>query len=412
MEINTESLQSYFLLIKDQWISTSSQFPYFLTEIPIEQKKRNENYITEKEKMLNFYLYKVNRKFNIRKKHYIKKVSQLFQDMVNEEKIIGIRRALSEDNLNIRRKEVCSFFTKARTFSPELSFADLGQAVRNYLVFIMFKEMNHVDTSFSLPCFGYSMLYPFTDNYIDNLARSSEEKIAYNQLIRQKIKGLPVSAKSLHDTKTCQLLDFIESEYKRTESNTIYTLLLMMLEAQEMSMSQQGKNTLTQEERLHISVYKGGVSVLIDGFFANNNLRKEELWFYLSFGFFLQLADDLSDIEIDSQSGHQTLFTLNTSCEYTEATINKLFSFVYHIFRTYPSLNEDFKSFLLTNCYYLILYGVTVSSKYVTPEYIDHIMKYLPVDYNFFANKIKNFSSTSNLLDSTYFSLIDEMLKV
>jgi len=61
----------------------------------------------------------------------------------------------------------------------------------------------------------------------------------------------------------------IESEYPRDSNSTIFMLLLMMVEAQEGSMRQQNRVfTLTHEEILDISLYKGGISVLIDRFFV------------------------------------------------------------------------------------------------------------------------------------------------
>lgn len=74
----------------------------------------------------------------------------------------------------------------------------------------------------------------------------------------------------------------------------------MMLEAQEDSMRvQENRLIRNMDERLNISIYKGGISVLIDRFFVDKDMTKEDELFYFAFGFLLQLADDLQDISED-----------------------------------------------------------------------------------------------------------------
>ena len=73
-----------------------------------------------------------------------------------------------------------------------------------------------------------------------------------------------------------------------------------MLEAQEISQKQADASLfLTERNIMDISIYKGGLSVLIDRFFINLKMTEEEILFYFGFGFLLQLCDDLQDIGED-----------------------------------------------------------------------------------------------------------------
>lgn len=413
MKLERTNLKSkYMEEIYQQWLQTSILFPDFLPETSFDTKLINEKYIDNVSNNFNYHFNKLSKKVFTNKKKWQIKTLKLLHTTLNTESVINIHSILDNDRLSAIENEVGLFFSKARIFAPDFTFSDIGQAIRNYIVFIMFKEMNHIDTEFSTPCFGYSMLYPFTDNYIDNPCNSLEDKKYYNDMIREKIKGNVVIPKSVHQEKTCQLLDYIESQYNRDCDNSIYTLLLMMLEAQEISMTKQKIPALSQEDRLHISIYKGGISVLIDRYLINKELTSDDITFYLSFGLFLQLADDLLDITDDLKTGNQTIFTLNTSSDQIEQLINKLLNFVHDLFLNYTAINDNFKSFVLSNCYYLILYGVSENSEYLSLVYRDMILEYLPVSYSYLQKTKENLKQLDHpKVQRKYKKLLDEFMK-
>lgn len=86
-----------------------------------------------------------------------------------------------------------------------MELEDMGQAIRNYMVYAIFREQNGLPQKCSSSIFGYSMLYPFTDNFLDDPSHTEEEKIHYNKLIHHRISGLPVTPLSLHEEKTAML---------------------------------------------------------------------------------------------------------------------------------------------------------------------------------------------------------------
>lgn len=406
-----EDREKFLNLIKKEWLEAPDTFPDFLSKVPLEIKAKNELYIqtitSDFQKQIKSF-----KRTPLGRKKWKQKTLSLINDALYNETIINLHHSMSQPTIDAFEAEIFEFLRNVRSFSPELTMNDIGQAVRNYIVFVMFKKIHNVDTGFQMPGFGYSMLYPFTDNYIDNKQCTIKDKQEYNQLIRDKIKGKAVHPSSIHHIKTCELLQAIESGYPRDIDSSIYHLLLMMLEAQELSLSQQNnEHPLTLDERLNISIYKGGISVLIDRFFVNKKMKKADLIFYLGFGFFLQLADDLQDIKEDSVQGHSTLFTTDLTPEQEEKVVNKLLNFLNRIMDNYQAENDNFKNFILNASNLLILTSSIGSKEFFSVEYLKMLEKYLPVSTpcleNFMSNKLENLDIQ---YQDKYMRILDELL--
>ena len=382
--------ENYLNIVKREWLMSSDDtFPEFITEISEEKKAQNEAYIKT---ILDDFQKQIKQftRISFGRKKQCQKMFHLIRDILYNETIIGLHSSMNRNTIDTFQEELMEFMRQVRTFSPELSFEGIGQALRNYIVYAMFKEIHEKQSGFSMAGFGYSMLYPFTDNYIDSINLSEAEKAEFNQIIRDKIKGNRPHPKCLHQQKTCALLQAIESEYPRENDTTVYDLLLMMLEAQENSLRQQNNNVkLTLEERLDISLYKGGISVLIDRYFVKKELTEAETIMYLGLGFFLQLADDLQDIGEDSRQGYQTLLTDDLNCSSEEQLVNKMLNFVHKIMATYKAENALFQDFVLNNCFQLIYTSVIRSKEFFSQEYLKQIEKYLPVSSSFYDSVSK-----------------------
>lgn len=401
----------YLDKIKNEWLDSKDSFPTFVTAICHTTKIENELYIQtvsdDFRKQLNNFP-----RIPIGQKKWKQKTLNMFQNMLTTETIIYVHNFMNQQTLQLLQDDLMEFLQHVRSFAPELSIDGIGQAIRNYIVYAMFVELHHIDHSFNNACFGYSMLYPFTDNYIDSNEYSDIEKKQYNQIIRDKIQNKEVHPKSTHQQKTCELLQIIESDYSRETNPTIYTLLLMMLEAQENSLLQQSKNSiLSANERLDISLYKGSISVLIDGYLVKKELTENDLLFYLEFGFFLQLADDLRDIKEDSIKGNQTIFTIDYQFEEQEKIVNKMLHFVHGIMYSYHPDNDLFKEFILSNCYQLIYSSVTESREFFSNDYLNNLEQYLPVTCSFLDNiKHNQPQNTRTSTKDNYIKILDTLI--
>ncbi len=398
----------YLTIIKQIWLEADDQFPAFLKPVSEATKSDNEQYSRKLSKDFNIQVNRFPR-FLLGRKRWKRRMLSLIEDVLRHETVIGIHQSMKESEIASFREELMVFLKQVRAFAPELELEGIGQALRNYIVYVMFKYIHRIQSGFSMAGFGYSMLYPFTDNYIDSRSYTAGEKVEYNRLIRDKIEGRPVHPGTAHQRKTCDLLDAIFLNFDHSVSR----LLLMMLEAQEESLRQQDNGVaLTDEECLDISLYKGGISVLVDRYLIGKELNEEEIIFYLGLGFFLQLADDLQDIKSDSEQGWQTLLTLNISHEYEERYINKLLHFIHTVMSSYQAENNGFKDFILANCYQLVLTSVIGSKEYFSQDYIDAIGRYLPVTVAFYEEMQRDMIYNQNSRDpEQYLKLMDVIIK-
>ena len=404
--------ENYLTRIKEEWIAAPDSFPDFLTPIPPDTKEQNEQYILTVSDGFQALIKSFPARTRDRE-NWKKKLDSMLEAVLCEETIIGVHEAMDRQMLGAFQDELKDFLRHVRAFAPELSIDGIGQAIRNYIVYMMFARIHQANKDFSTACFGYSMLYPFTDNYIDSQNYSISDKTEYNRIIQDKLTGKAVHPRSQHQLKTCELLGMIESEYPRELDSTVFKLLRMMLEAQEESLRQQSKeNVLTLSDRLDISIYKGGISVLIDRFFVNREITEADMVFYLGFGFFLQLADDLQDIKEDSEKGHQTILTLDTSYVQEEKTVNKLLHFVQKITESYPAENDYFKNFVLSNCFQLIYSAIIGSKEYFSTEYLERMEGFFPVSYLFLEKMNSNRIDITDIkIQKRYMKILDEMIR-
>ncbi len=395
MIFEKEKIESVCYQHIDQlWKHSRDSFPDFLIPVSKEKQQQNEEYLTA-------CLKQAKKLLNIRKKPlYIKplwrkKWNHFIHNLLFEESILGISDAFCNETLEKMQQEFFTFFRAATAFDETMDMEEIGQAARNYLVYDMFTQIHNLPPIVTPAIFGYSMLYPYTDNYIDDPRYTALEKNYYNNMIAEYIKGQKVETRCFHDIKTCELLEDVIQFYKGEEQLDIRNGLLYMLDAQKLSLTQiknELNKALTEEEIFKISSFKGGISVLIDRFYVSSHMSKDDFIFYLCYGFFLQLADDLQDITEDYNLGRQTLFTFEKSEERDEKILNKLLYFLHDIMNRYTISNPILKNFIEKNCLYLILFSAFKSKENFSTNYLHQLEPYLPVSIMFFEKFINELS--------------------
>lgn len=324
--------------------------------------------------------------FAVRKrKKWKKQMEELPEAFLREEPLLDIGSVMDEREFRDFQSSMKEFLRRVRKFDKTLALEDMGQALRNYMVYAIFLTLNGRELRCRPAAFGYSMLYPYTDNYIDGPERTGEEKEHYNRLIEGKLKGKTVKALSRHEKKTAELLEQIEKDYGRPHE--VYEGLLLMLEAQEKSLHQEEKwkqkkegNFRQAEERaLGVSIYKGGVSVMMDRYFVDKPWTERDLYFYYGFGFLLQLCDDLQDIVQDKEEGNPTVFSLCRTKEEAVRKVNKLLHFTEALFEFCDTEKTAFQTFLQKNCYLLVLASAAGNEEWMEEEWLVRMERRLPV---------------------------------
>jgi hypothetical protein len=221
------------------------------------------------------------------------------------------------------------FITRARSEDSELKSEEIFQAMRNVWI------MNSLQIFWGLPLemtpsvYAYSMLYPYTDNFLDNPEVNREEKIKFNQRLSKVLNGEKLTPANFIEEKVFSLVGQIESQYCRDSFPEVFDSLRLIQEAQTESIKQDMDELLAYDKILPISFFKGGTSVLADAFLVKGKLNIKEMHFAFAYGSFLQLLDDLQDAVVDKKDNHQTLFSIRNNNELIDNEVRSLISFIF-----------------------------------------------------------------------------------
>src|SRR5262249_38831668 len=145
--------------------------------------------------------------------------------------------------------------------------------------------------------FAYSMLYPYTDNYLDDPSVSAETKRGFSVRFGRRLSGDRLEPANRHEGFIWGLVALIEEEDSRSEYPQVFDSLIQIHSAQEKSIRLLRKAGAAGDvDVLRLSFEKGGTSVLADGYLAGGTLTSDQRRFVFYWGILLQLADDLQDV--------------------------------------------------------------------------------------------------------------------
>jgi hypothetical protein len=240
------------------------------------------------------------------------------------------RTALNLDDRHLQMLLAGGFSTigtamarQARSFDPSVSVADIFQASRNAWTACGLQVLFGGSMCLSPSIFAYSMLYPYTDNYLDDPATPVETKRGFNHRFSRRLHGQGIAPEGNHEATIWRLVDLIESQYGRDRYPQVFESLLRIQAAQERSL----RLLADGGDVLALSFEKGGASVLADGYLAAGTLLPEQARFVFNWGVFLQLADDLQDVQEDLLGGVRTIFSQAAGVEPLDGLTNRLMQF-------------------------------------------------------------------------------------
>src|SRR5208283_3189341 len=106
----------------------------------------------------------------------------------------GLRLFFTRKGLEATRR----FVSDARAFDAGISDESLFQALRNLWVVHCIQLLMGRETALSPAVFGYSMLYPWTDNYLDDPRLAAASKLEFGEWLGQRLRGLRVPPPDRH----------------------------------------------------------------------------------------------------------------------------------------------------------------------------------------------------------------------
>jgi len=288
----------------------------------------------------------------------------------------------NEDYTNSTRM----FIDKVKKFDPFLKIEDLYQALRNVWIMNSLQIYFNLDLEQSDAIFAYSLIYPYTDNILDDVSQSLEKKLSLALNLKDWLEGRPSPFHNSQEEKIFKLIKMIERQYERDLFPGVYQSLLAIFNAQIKSLLLQKKHSLPYEtDILDISLEKGGTSVLADGYLVNGNLEDDQAEFCFGFGVFLQLADDIQDVTLDKKNKHMTIFSQTAENHELDKLANKLFNFIYKVVELkldeQTENRKSLKEIIRKNCQYLVLEAIGKNKAYYSKKYVDKMQTYFPVRF-------------------------------
>ena len=285
------------------------------------------------------------------------------------------------------------FLEKVQKYEPDFPREDTGQALRNVWIMNLLQKAFGVTVSCTDGVFGYSMLYPYTDNFMDDPKISKGEKYLACDRLNRRLAGEKDTPRGRKEEKIFHMIEKIEKTFPRASYPRVFQSLLYIHHSQRESLRQQTlivkseerKKAQREEEVLQISFPKGGASVLADGYLVKGNLLPEEEKFCYNYGVLLQMADDLQDCKEDYENQHHTLFSMDYAREPLDGKARQLIVFSEKVFGDAQGIMKavEMPLFLFEHTLWLILGSVLMTPSGFTPDFLQWAEDRLPVSRRF-----------------------------
>ena len=295
-----------------------------------------------------------------------------------------------------------TFVKQVWSFDPQLPVDSVFQACRNVWIMNGLQLILGRRVEMTPAIFAYSMLYPYTDNFVDDPLISTAEKLAFSHRFASRLAGKPVDPMNHQEQKIYQMVEKIEGQYDRQRYPGVYDSLLGIHRAQTESMQLFKQNTVSEEDALRICVAKGGASVLADGYLIAGDLTEEEKVFLFGYGAYLQLLDDIQDVKEDLADGVMTAFSNVAQTQRLDRMVYKTYHFGEQVLSASKALLDrtemDFKALLQKSILLFFVESVAVDEQFYTPEFQDELELVSPLSFAFVRSKRTLFTPQKHLL--------------
>jgi hypothetical protein len=290
--------------------------------------------------------------------------------------------------------------------------ADIIQANRNAWTACGLQPLLGERIELTPSILGYSLLYPYTDNFLDRTDVSGEEKRRFGERFRRRLEGGGIAAECSHEATLWALVELIEGQYPREIYPQVFECLLAIHRAQQGSVAQLDRDADAGDgELLRISCAKGGSSVLADACLARGGMTEVESRFGFDWGVLLQLGDDLQDVREDLQRGSATLFSRAAAIGVPlDSLANQLLSFSEQVGARMDGLDHGsamLKDLLRMSWRSLIIGAVADSHEFFTPGFVAEAERSSPFRFAFLRARRKRLASREGL----YAVLFDAFLE-
>ena len=318
---------------------------------------------------------------------------EIMQNLINQSKsrLWKITQSsglfFSEDFNNGIKKSSKIFLEKIKQYDPEIESKYIYQAMRNLWIMNSLQDYMNLEMTCSDSMFAYSMLYPYTDNIMDDVSKPEEEKLDLHRKLKKWLEGEGCHPSSEVEKKIFAMVKLIEGEFPRDKYPLVFPSVLTIFNAQLKSLDQQKREGLPYVNNiLDISFEKGGTSVLADGFLLAGELDEKQLDFCFCYGAFLQFADDIQDVLVDKKNFQMTIFSQLANSYPLDQLANKLLNFITTVSDLHLSdpIHKALRKTIISNCYFLIIRAIGKNKMLYSKNFVREIERHFPVRFNYF----------------------------
>lgn len=298
------------------------------------------------------------------------------------------------------------FFYKARKFGPELKPESIYQGMRNVWIMNGVQLMAEVPVKITPSVFAYSMIYPYSDNLLDDLEITSKEKQSFSERFNRRLHGEEIVPNNFAETQLYKLVELFEEEFPRPNFPDVYKSLYAIQKGQTDSLQLIKENGLSDETIRNICFEKGGASVLADGYLVAGKLTQEQEQALFGYGIYLQLLDDIQDVKEDSLALTKTMFS-SLSANDLGSFVNRTIHFgrvVLDEMRCFPGIkNDDFLDLMNRSIEIMIIESVGLNNTWYAKDYLSKLEKHSPLHFEFVREKRMQSKSQRFVLFQKYF---------
>lgn len=376
------------------WKWTSGEMPAFNTSYAPDEKLQRENQSTD------FYGKFKAVQDDIRNGKRMIKQEAFMPDLTRY--LVNVYDFPAESSTMVLNSEFFavsrSFFKAARNFDSELTPREIYQAMRNVWIMNGIQLMMELPVALTSPMFAYSLLYPYSDNLLDDPESSTSDKLMFSRRFEDRLRGIPVSLRNRREQKIGELVGMIEKQFCRKNYPEVYDSLLAIHAAQTRSISLQANgDDLSHEQIRHICFDKGGASVLADGYLVAGCLTPSQQRFLFGYGIWLQLADDIQDAAEDEAEQVSTLFSGARNDLDPVESINRTLHFGRALIRDiacFPSPDcQEFGKIMLHALEMMIIQSAGLHPDLLDRNYLKQLERHSPLHFDYIRRMKKKGSS-------------------
>jgi hypothetical protein len=283
------------------------------------------------------------------------------------------------------------FVQMARRFDPQLSSEDIYQAGRNVMTMNLIQLLLNRSVQITPAVFAYSMLYPYSDNYLDDPEISGQTKLTFGEHFKRRLNGELLTPVNQREQTIFDLIGMVEGQFERNRYPQVYQSLNAILDAQQKSLRLRANTSPYDTDVLGIVFEKGGTAVLADGYLVAGSLSPAEADFMFTYGAFTQLMDDLEDVRQDLKDGIMTLFSHSARFWPLDGLTNRTFAMGKKLLERLDCFDSPAREpvqKILQKCINpLLIVSASDLAPYYTRRYLAELESHLPFHYSFLSKQ-------------------------